>query len=114
MLYTTITIGNKDYKARLNVKALVDIERKLKTNPLNVIMEMANEKLPSLEVLLTFLQASLTTYNHNIDMDKTYELFDTYCEEGGDLSKFMEEIFVPILSTSGLIPKEHKEEEEKN
>ena len=36
MLYTTITIDGVDYKARLNAKACVDLEKKLGTNPLNV------------------------------------------------------------------------------
>lgn len=33
MLYTIINVGEKEYKARLNAKACVELEKKLGTNP---------------------------------------------------------------------------------
>ena len=62
MLYTTFTVKDKEYKARLNAKACVDLEKKLGTNPLNVVVEIANQKtLPELNKMLLILKDYLTT-----------------------------------------------------
>ena len=65
MLYTTITIGGIDYKARLTAKACVDLEKKLGTNPLNVFSQIATDgSIPPLGTLILILQASLVTYDN--------------------------------------------------
>lgn len=118
MLYTTITIGKKEYKCRLSARALVDCERRLKTNPINVFMGMAtNNEVPSLEAMLIIFHSSLEKYNHGITLDDTYDLYDTYCEEGNDFTGFIQNVIVPIVQGSGLIPTEEEvvsEEHAKN
>lgn len=110
MFYTTLTIKDKEYKCRLNAKACVDLEKRLGTNPLNVFTKVAsNGEVPSLETLLMILHASLQAMEHGITLEKTYELYDAYVEEGHtmvDLIPFILDIF----KTSGFFV----EEEEKN
>jgi hypothetical protein len=108
MLYTTITIKNRDYKARITAKACVDLEKKLGTNPLNIFIGMAQSdelKLPSLNEILIIIHASLQAYEHKITMDDVYELYDNFIEEGHTYTDLMPIIF-DIYKVSGLIPEE--------
>ena len=110
MLYTTITIDGVDYKARLNAKACVDLEKKLGTNPLNIFAKIAdNGNIPDLGVLITMLQASLTAYNHGITMDKTYELYDKFVDEGHTLMDLVP-ILLDVFRVSGFFKEETIEE----
>lgn len=110
MLYTTITIDGVDYKARLNAKACVDLEKKLGTNPLNIFARIAdNGNIPDLGVLITMLQASLTAYNHGITIDKTYELYDKFVDEGHTLMDLVP-ILLDVFKVSGFFKEETIEE----
>ena len=110
MLYTTITIDGVDYKARLNAMACVDLEKKLGTNPLNIFAKIAdNGNIPDLGVLITMLQASLTAYNHGITMDKTYELYDKFVDEGHTLMDLVP-ILLDVFKVSGFFKEETIEE----
>ena len=110
MLYATITIDGVDYKARLNAKACVDLEKKLGTNPLNIFAKIAdNGNIPDLGVLITMLQASLTAYNHGITMDKTYELYDKFVDEGHTLMDLVP-ILLDVFKVSGFFKEETIEE----
>ena len=107
-MYTTITIGDKEYKLRLNAKACVDLEKKLGTNPLNVLMDLSNEnKLPSMGTLITILHASLQAYEHGITEAKTYELYDKFVEEGNTLIDLIP-VIIEIFKVSGFFKTEEK------
>lgn len=115
-MFTTITIGGIDYKARLNAKACVELEKKLGTNPLNVFSKLATDgSLPDLGTMIIILQASLATYNHSINMDKTYELYDKYIEEGNTMMDLVPVIF-DVFKVSGFFKEEEtiNEDNEKN
>lgn len=115
MLYTTFTVKDKEYKARLNAKACVDLEKKLGTNPLNVVIEIGQQKmLPELNKMLLILQAALTTYNHGITIDKVYGIYDDFIEDGKTLVDLVP-IIMEIFKVSGFFPEDSEEEfEEKN
>ena len=109
MLYTTITIDGVDYKARLNAKACVDLEKKLGTNPLNVFSKIAAEgAIPELGVMITILQAALNTLQHDITMDKAYAL-----DEGNTLMDLVP-ILLDVFKVSGFFKEEATEDNEKN
>lgn len=102
-MFTTLTIDNKDYNLKLSARACVDLEKKLGTNPLNVITRLAdNDELPSLETLLTILHCSLTTYNHGISLDDVYTLFDKYVDEGHTMLDLIP-LILDVFKTSGFI-----------
>lgn len=95
-MFKTITIDGNDYSCKLSAKSCVIIENKLNTNPLNVFANMETNELPKLGDLLTIFWGSLQDLNHGITMDKTYTLFDKYCEEGGTITSlivFLAEVF---------------------
>lgn len=105
MLYTTVTIKNKDYKARLTARAIVDLEKKLGTNPINVFTKMAasGDYIPDLETIILMFHASLQAMEHGITLDKTYELYDEMVEEGKTIVDFIN-ILLDIFKVSGMIP----------
>ncbi len=109
MLYTSIFVKDKEYKARLTTKAIIELERKLKTNPVNALIEMGREegKLPNLEVLLTFLHASLQSMEHGISLEDTYEIYDEMVEDGKNFTDLLN-IIVKVFQDSGLLPKDEE------
>ena len=110
MLFYTFTIGNKDYKARLSAKNCVELEKKLGTNPLNVFMKIAQtQELPDIESLVLILHASLQKFQSNISLEKTYDIYDEFIDEGKTMIDLIP-ILLEIFKVSGLIPEETDEE----
>lgn len=112
MLYTTFTVKDRDYKARLNVKACVELEKKLGSNPLNIFIKMTEGDtitLPPVGELMLILHQSLQAYEHGITMDKVYEIYDDFISEGHNQMDIIP-IIVDIFKVSGLIPEEVEEE----
>lgn len=119
MLYKELTIKDKEYKLRLNARACVDLERRLKMNPVNVLMDLQNEKFPPLGQVLMIFHASLQEYQHGIKEDDVFALYDEYCAEGHDLITFITDVITPLLIDAGLLPSEDEaakiiEEQRKN
>ena len=108
MLYTTVTIGEVDYKCRLNARGLIDLEGILHCNPLNVFMSVSENELPKIAEMIAVFYISLQPYNNGITLEKTYDLYDAYIEEGNSFTDFVE-LIMNIYKTSGLI-KEATEE----
>lgn len=108
MLYTIIKVNEKEYKARLSAKACVDLEKRLKTNPLNIFIKAGNGDLPTLETLLIMLQASLEEYQHGLSMDDIYALYDEYCVAGGNIMSLIADL-LEVFKGAGFIPKETDE-----
>lgn len=105
MLYTTFSIGEKEYKCRLNTKGLVELEKKLGSNPLGIFLNVSNSELPKLNDLMLVLHASLQAYNHGISLDDTYAIYDSYIEEGNTFMDFIP-VVMEIYKVSGLFQEE--------
>lgn len=108
-LYTTFTVGDKEYKARLTTKALIALERKLGRNPINVLAEVGQngDIMPKMEPMLDILHASLQAYEHGISIDDVYDLYDAWLEDGKTSVDFIT-LIVKICQDSGLIPNEEE------
>lgn len=80
-MYTEITIGNENYKLRLTTRNLIEVEKALGHNPLQMFMEIDNDVLPKLSDIAVLLHYSLQTFHHGISLEKTYDLIDKYLED---------------------------------
>lgn len=110
MLYTTFTVKDKEYKARLSAKTCVELEKKLGANPLNAFIKVAQtNEVPQLDTLITILHASLQAYQHGMSMDDVYALYDDFVDEGNSLMELIP-LILEIFKVSGFF----KPEEEKN
>lgn len=102
MLYETIEISNKEYKLCLPMRHTIQLEKKLKTNPLNKLMEMSagENKLPDFEFIAYVFYYALQRYQANIDLDVAYDLIDLYLEEN-NMAKLIE-VVVKVFEVSGF------------
>lgn len=113
MMYYTFTVKGTDYKLRLGAKACVDLEKKLKKNPVQVLADIGESgQVPELENFLVIMQASMSQYNHSINMDKMYEIYDEYIDEGHTMYDLVA-VIMDVFKVSGLIP-ENEDNKEKN
>lgn len=104
MLYHEITIGEKELKLRLDARSCIDLERKLGKSPLAIFTQEDNA-LPKLEDLITILKCSLQKYNKGYTLDKTYDLYDEYVEEGNVFTDFIP-VIMDIFKVSGFFKEE--------
>lgn len=116
-MFTEIVIGEKSYKLRLTTKASVTLEKALGYNPIAMLMEIDNGTMPKLGDLLVMLQVMLQTYHHGYTLDKVYELFDEYVEDGHGMFDLIP-VFVEVFQQSGYLAaggnKDNEGETEKN
>lgn len=109
MMYINFTAGNKDYKLRLSVRATVALEKQLGVNPLMVFG--SGDTIPTITTMVNILYASLQQLNHGISLEDTYNIFETWLEEGNSITDFIP-IIIDVYKVSGIIKQE--EENEKN
>lgn len=132
--FKILTVGEKEYKLKLNTNSTILIEDKLGGNILDGILSMAslnsnvktNEDseikeeidisnmtkipMPSLKYCVTILWGSLQKFHHGMTFAKTCDLVDEYIEEGNtQLDLF--NVIIELLTESGIIgtPEEAKE-----
>lgn len=113
MNYIDFTAGNKDYKLRLNTRNTILLEKQLGCNPLSIFGD--GETIPTITIMVAVLHASLQQYNHGINLNDAYDIFDTWLEEGHATTDFIP-VILEIYKASGIIPKDEevKELETKN
>lgn len=101
MLFTTLSVGDKEYKLRLPAKAAADVERKLGKSVLSIFGEGELKDLPTTETIVTLLHGSLQAYNHGITLNDTYDIYDRYLADGGSYAGMISEL-VEVLKVSGF------------
>lgn len=114
MLYHIFTVGDTNYKLRINTRNIIDLEKKLGGNPLSIFL--ADDNIPTVENMVAVLHASLQQYQHDFTMTKTYSLFDEWLDEGNDVTSFIP-VILEVYKVSGIVPKDDesdKDEAEKN
>lgn len=106
MNYTTLTIGETEYKLRLNTRLIVELEKRIGVNP---VMIFGNgDRIPTITEMVNILHQSLQVYEHGITLDRAYSLFDTYLETHST-TDFIS-VIVEIYKVSGLIREESENE----
>lgn len=102
MLYTELFIGGESYKLRLTTKTSIALEKALGYNPIAMLMDIDNGVMPKLGDVLIMLQAMLQPYHHGMNMDKVYDLFDKYVDEGHSMFDLIP-VFIEVFQESGYI-----------
>ncbi|MGM9543615.1 MAG: DUF6096 family protein, partial [Romboutsia timonensis] len=109
MMYVDFAAGNKNYKLRLNTRNLVMLEKQLGENPLSIFGN--GETLPTITQMVNVLYCSLLQYNHGINLNDAYDIFDDYLADGNSMTDFIP-VILEIYKVSGLIGAESVEEAE--
>lgn len=102
MNYYGFELGGKQLKARLTTKAICNLEDKLGTNPINILLSANESKLPKLKDLLVIIHASLQSLEHNISINDVYDMWDEHLAKGGKLEDLIN-IVVGIFQSAGLL-----------
>lgn len=113
MLFTTLKTKNQEYKLRLNVKSLINLEKRLGKNPMSIFMGIKKDELPLMEDMLVIFHESLQNQQHGITIDDVYNIYDEYIEEGNTYVDFIS-VILDIFKTSGIIKEESKGRKAKN
>lgn len=100
MNYYNFTVGNKEYKLRLNTRNIVELEKKIGCNPLGIFGK--GDTIPTITTMVTVLHASLQQYNHGISFNDAFDIFDAYLDEGNAATDFIN-VIVEIYKASGII-----------
>jgi hypothetical protein len=103
-MYTELTIGGNAFKLRLNTRNSIALEKALGYNPLDMLIDASNEKMPKKTDVIIMLQHMLQVFHHGYNMDKTMDLFDLYIDEGHNMFEVIP-VFVEVLTDAGYIPK---------
>lgn len=112
MKHHVITMAGKELKCRLNTQNCIALEKKLGGN--NVLKVLMDEQIPSLDMVLNTLHASLQAMEHGYTINKVYELYDEYIEDGNTYTDLIPEL-ITVLEVSGFFkrpPQEGKKNQE--
>jgi hypothetical protein len=114
MLYTTLTIGNTEYKLRAPAAAIIELEKKLGgKNPLSVLMTVQQGEIPSVGNLLLILHASLQKFHHNMTFEKVLNLYDDYVDAGYSYTDLIP-VMIEAFKVSGFFKQAKPTEEDLN
>lgn len=111
MLYVDFNAGGKDYKLRINTRATVTLEKKLGCNPISIFGE--GDRIPTITEMVYILHAALQQYEHNISLDDTYDIFDSWLNEGHIMTDFIS-VIVEIYKASGMMKEKEKKKANKD
>lgn len=100
MNYIEFTAGNETYKLRLTTRHVISLEKQLGCNPLMIFG--AGDRVPSITQMVYILHYALQSYQHNINLDKTFDIWDAYLEDGHAVTDFIQ-VIVDIYKASGIM-----------
>ncbi|MBL1228131.1 hypothetical protein IW492_02650 [Enterococcus sp. BWB1-3] len=106
-----LNFGKKELTCKLDGNAIVEFERVAKKNPIKLFMT-ADMKMdfPRLGELLTLIHCSATRLTHNLKMQEMPDLFDEYCDNGGDFMDLLE-FAQQLIEDAGFFGKKKTAEE---
>lgn len=107
MTYVDFSAGNKDYKLRLSVRAIIALEKQLGMNPIAVFGN--GDTMPTITTMVQVLHASMTQLNHGVTLNDAYDIFDSWLADGHTMTDFLP-IMIEIYRASGLIRNEEAAE----
>ena len=96
--YHLWTVGESEYKLKLSVEAIVNLEDKINCNLLNIL----NDGMPSLKNMKVIIHAALLKYNHGIKLENVNEILTKYFENGGSQIELLKDVIMPIFAVSGF------------
>lgn len=111
MMYFDFEAGNNAYKLRLNTRNIVTLEKQLGCNP---VMVFGNgDRVPTVTQMVAILNASLQPFHHGITMDKAYDIFDAWLNDGHVMTDFIP-VIIDIYRASGIMKAEDAPNDEED
>ncbi|RKD22455.1 hypothetical protein SAMN02745883_00691 [Caminicella sporogenes DSM 14501] len=101
MRYTEFKVGEREFKLRLGAGEIVNLEKKLGKNPLDILMNVEKGELPKIGDTLTILHAAMQKFHHGMTMEKVYQLYDEYVDEGNTYTDLIP-VILEVFKVSGF------------
>ncbi|TDT63427.1 DUF6096 family protein [Fonticella tunisiensis] len=108
MKYHVINMAGRELKCRLNTQNTIAVEKKLGGK--NILKILMDDQIPSLDMVLNILHASLQALEHGYTLEKVYELYDEYVDEGKTYIDLVPEL-INVLEVSGFFKRPPQEEQ---
>lgn len=99
--YAIWTVAGREFKLKLTTAVITELEKKYKTNLLNVLGS-GQGGMPALTVMLDITHGAMKKFEHGIKRDDVTSIFDKYTEEGGSQLNFYTEVYMDIFAVSGF------------
>lgn len=103
MLYTTITVGEKELRLRLRTQDCVALEREIGKNPISAFSGIESGDLPTISNAAAILHAALQAAEHGYTKQSVYSLIDQWFEEGHTIIDLYD-VLMKVFEVSGLMP----------
>lgn len=98
-------VGDKELKLKLTAAMVGKVESKYRNK--NILSLVTDDALPSLNTMLTIVQAAAIPWNHGTSYSDIQNLYDKWTEtEGGNLTDFLSKVVMPTLAVSGFFTDE--------
>lgn len=104
-MYTDWTVGDHVYKLRLTTQGVVQLEKALGYNPLQMFMGIDEDVLPMVGDMIQVLHQMLQPYNHGLSLTDTYDIFDDYVKSGNSMWDIIP-VIVKCFQEAGFLPKD--------
>lgn len=104
-MYTEFTAGSRTYKLELTTRGLVQLEKDLGYNPLQMFMGIDADILPKISDMAHVLHRSITTFNHGITYDDTFDILDAFIKDGNTAWDIIP-VLIGVFQEAGFMPKE--------
>lgn len=99
-------VNGKEYKLKLTTAMISMLENKYRTNILNLVSDSG---IPPLSVMLTIIQAAMAPWEHGRTYSKVQNMYDAWCEQGGNQMDFFTGILMPTMAVSGFFTEKQAE-----
>lgn len=99
--YYTLTVGGEEYKLRLTASAIMSIEKKLGKSLFTALEHIQDNMV---ETVTAILWGAMQPLNAGFTIEKAYNLYDAYIDEGHSLEELMQEIN-GLFEASGFFKK---------
>ena len=94
-------VGGREYRLKLTTPKIMELEKKYKTNLMNII-GADKGGMPALTVMLDITHAAMKAFEHGIKMQDVINLFSKYEAEGGSQLEFYTKVYMNIFAVSGF------------
>lgn len=111
-IFTNLKIGDNDYKLRMSSAKVVEIEKKIGKNPINVMIDAKSGRIPLMGDILTIFWGSLTYYQHSISLEMAMDIYDEYIADGHTFEDFVTDVLIGIFKTAGYLKQNDTETDE--
>ena len=113
-MFTELTAGGKTYMLRLTTRGIIQLEKDLGYNPLQIFMGIDEDVLPRLGDMLKLLHRTLQPLNHGITYEDAIDIYDAFLQEDGHTVWDIVPILIDVFKEAGFLPKDEDAAEPKN